>query len=396
MKVIATYQTPTSRCPDPDKRGRGIALGMTIGSWSGISSAQQERQSGFAGEYLGHEKVSRGSEEWIRLKVGYPISNFPSRIGELLVAVFGKLSMDGEIKLVDLDFPDSFTEHFSGPKFGIPGVRNQLKIFHRPLLMSIFKCGFGLSPEEYAGAFGEQVAGGVDIVKDDEINFDEGNRLQRVKLCRNIIENTLRNENRHVLYAVNLSAPANRLMETAHRLVDEGANALLVNVLAYGWNVLLDLAEDPDLNIVLLAHPALAGCFYPSSHFGISSPLLLGKLMRISGADLVLFPSPYGTVSIPQEEALEIATRLREPSRTRSAFPVPSAGIHPGMIPRIINDFGKDVVINAGGGIHHHPSGTKNGAKAFLDAITGICEGVGLKEISERSDPLREALSVWK
>ncbi|MBI3594693.1 MAG: 2,3-diketo-5-methylthiopentyl-1-phosphate enolase [Nitrospirae bacterium] len=396
MKVIATYQIPASRCPDPDKRGRGIALGMTIGSWSGISSAQQDRQSRYAGVYLGSENVFLNSEEKVQLRIGFPISNFPVRLSEILVAVFGKLSMDGEIKLVDLFFPSEMAKEFPGPKFGIEGVRKHLRQFHRPLLMSIFKSGFDLSPEEYAEAFGEQVSGGVDIVKDDEINFDEKDRLERVKHCRKVIDDISRNENRQVLYAVNLSAPPSKLIETACHLVDEGANALLVNVLAYGWNVMQELAEHSKINVILLAHPALAGCFYPSSRHGISAPLLLGSLMRMSGADLALFPSPYGNVSLPKDDALEIAGRLSEKSMFKSSFPVPSAGIHPGMIPQMMIDFGKDVVVNAGGGIHHHPSGTRNGAKAFLDAINGLSEGIEINRIAEKSPALKEALSIWK
>jgi 2,3-diketo-5-methylthiopentyl-1-phosphate enolase len=123
--------------------------------------------------------------------------------------------------------------------------------------------------------------------------------------------------------------------------------------------------------------------------------LLLGSFMRMAGADLVLFPSPYGNVSLPKEDALEIAKRLEQPSIYRRSFPVPSAGIHPGMIPRILEDFGKDVIVNAGGGIHHHPSGTRSGARAFCDAIQGVSEGKKLEEISEKSTPLREALAHW-
>jgi 2,3-diketo-5-methylthiopentyl-1-phosphate enolase len=395
MQVIATYQIPASRCRDPEKRGKGIALGMTIGSWSGISPSQQQRQARFAGEFLGYEMVPFPGEKKILLKVGYPILNFPARLSEILVSVFGKLSMDGEIKLVDLSFPTELTQKFPGPRFGIEGIRKKLNVFHRPLLMSIFKCGFDLTPKEYAEAFKEQVSGGVDFVKDDEINFDETSRDERVSLCREEIETISQREKRRVIYAVNLSAPANSLLETARRLVKGGAEALLINVLAYGWNILQDLAEELETKVILMAHPALAGNFISAPNYGMSSPLLLGSLMRMSGADLALFPSPYGNVSISKSDALEIARRLSGESHYKRSFPVPSAGIHPGMLPRIMEDFGKDVVINAGGGIHHHPSGTKSGAKAFLDAIEGMSKGVELKEIAESSLPLREALSHW-
>ncbi|MHB8481396.1 MAG: 2,3-diketo-5-methylthiopentyl-1-phosphate enolase [Nitrospiria bacterium] len=395
MKIVATYQVPSRACPDPEKRGKGIALGMTIGSWSGISPDQQARQALYAGEFTGFERVDLPIGPVVRLKVAYPASNFPPRLSEILVGVFGKLSMDGEIKLVDLSFPKELAFRFPGPRYGIEGIRKRLNLFHRPLLMSIFKCAFGLNPKEYAEAFSEQVAGGIDLVKDDEIYFDEEIRIERVKHCREVVDQVFHREKRQVVYAVNLSAPSSRLLETARQLVNAGANALLVNVLAYSWNVLHELASDSKLNVILMAHPALGGTIYPAPFHGISSSLLLGTFMRMTGADLTLFPSPYGNVSLPRGKALDLADRLRENGVYRSSFPVPSAGIHPGLVPEIIKDFGKEVVINAGGGVHHHPAGTRQGVRAFLDAIEGVCEGKELAEIARRSVPLREALVRW-
>ena len=395
MKVVAEYEIPAVSCRDPDKRGKSIALGMTVGSWSGISEDQKRRQMRFAGEYLGCRQVPTESGDKVRLRIGYPAGNFPLRIGELLVSVFGKLSMDGPIKLIDLEFPPDLLKQFAGPRFGIEGIRKELGIPGRPLLMSIFKCGFGLNPEEYSASLEEQFRGGADLVKDDEINFEESQRFERLKYCRDVIDRIYLKEKRKVLYAVNLSAPSGDLLRTARRLVKEGANALLINVLAFGWNVLQELSEDPEVRAVLVAHPALAGNYYPSPHHGMSSSLLLGRLMRIAGADLALFPSPYGTVSLPKEEAVEIARQLREEAPFAKTFPVPSAGIHPGLVPRVMEDFGNDVIINAGGGIHQHPSGTACGARAFMDAIEGLCGGENLEIVARRSPSLREALAAW-
>ncbi|MBI1822410.1 MAG: 2,3-diketo-5-methylthiopentyl-1-phosphate enolase [Nitrospirae bacterium] len=395
LKVVATYQVPSRACSDPDKKGKGIALGMTIGSWSGIAPDQQARQALYAGEYLGFDRLDLSIGPVVRLKVAYPISNFPPRLSEILVAVFGKLSMDREIKLVDLSLPAETASEFPGPRYGIEGIRKKLNVFHRPPLMSIFKCAFGLNPKEYADSFSEQVAGGIDLVKDDEIYFDGAGRIERVKYCREVMDQVSHREKRQVIYAVNLSAPSTRLLETAHQLVDAGANALLVNVLAYGWNAFHELAADSELDAILVAHPALAGAIYPAPFHGISSSLLLGTFMRMTGADLTLFPSPYGNVSLPRGEALDIAERLREKGAYRSSFPVPSAGIHPGLVPEMIKDFGIEMVINAGGGVHHHPNGTRQGARAFLDAIEGVCEGKELAEVARGSIPLKEALAQW-
>src|SRR5690606_27359641 len=117
-----------------------------------------------------------------------------------------------------------------------------------------------------------------------------------------------------LLYAVNLTGPTFELAANAKRAIAAGANALLFNVLAYGYDALYELSRDPDIHVPIAAHPAMAGAFYPSPHYGIAAPVLLGKLMRLAGADLVLFPSPYGSVVMPKEENLAVKDALLDPA----------------------------------------------------------------------------------
>jgi 2,3-diketo-5-methylthiopentyl-1-phosphate enolase len=171
---------------------------------------------------------------------------------------------------------------------------------------------------------------------------------------------------------------------------------LLFNVLAYGFDALAALASDPDIDVPIAAHPALAGAFYPSPHHGIAAPLLLGKLIRIAGADLSLFPSPYGSVVMPKEENLAVRDALMDrklPQRT--VFPVPSAGIHPGLVPLILRDFGPEVVVNAGGGVHGHPGGAAAGGRAFRQAIDAVLGGQDLTEYASRHPELKAAIDRW-
>ena len=101
-----------------------------------------------------------------------------------------------------------------------------------------------------------------------------------------------------------------------------GADILLFNVFAYGLDVLQSLAEDDEIPVPIMAHPAVSGAYSASKLYGISSPLLLGKLLRYAGADFSLFPSPYGSVALEKEEALAISKYLTEDDVfSRRAFP---------------------------------------------------------------------------
>ncbi|WP_152398262.1 2,3-diketo-5-methylthiopentyl-1-phosphate enolase [Paenibacillus cellulositrophicus] len=401
-RCTATYRLYDDKA-DFRKKAESIAVGMTVGSWTELPQAKRESMQKHLGEVLQvdvHEPEGAApGERYADVTIAYPDINFSRDIPALLVTVFGKISMDGKIKLNRLGFSDHFVQGFPGPKFGIAGMRDILGVHDRPLLMSIFKSVIGLNADELREQFLRQALGGVDLIKDDEILFE--NELtpieKRVEVCLKAAEAAQKETGKKLLYAANLTGPTSSLKSQAKKAIGAGANALLFNVLSYGYDVLHELSSDPEINVPIAAHPALAGAFYPSPHYGISASVLLGQLMRLAGADLVLFPSPYGSVTMPKAENMAIRDELisRE-LPMKASMPVPSAGIHPGLVPLILRDFGTDVVVNAGGGIHGHPMGTEAGGRAFVQAIAAAQQSIPLAQYAEDGHPeLKAALDAW-
>ncbi|WP_145023968.1 2,3-diketo-5-methylthiopentyl-1-phosphate enolase [Paenibacillus sp. Y412MC10] len=401
-RCTATYRLYDDKA-DFRKKAESIAVGMTVGSWTELPQAKRESMQKHLGEVLQvdvHEPEGAApGERYADVTIAYPDINFSRDIPALLVTVFGKISMDGKIKLNRLGFSDHFVQGFPGPKFGIAGIRDILGVHDRPLLMSIFKSVIGLNADELREQFLRQALGGVDLIKDDEILFE--NELtpieKRVEVCLKAAEAAQKETGKKLLYAANLTGPTSSLKSQAKKAIGAGANALLFNVLSYGYDVLHELSSDSEINVPIAAHPALAGAFYPSPHYGISASVLLGQLMRLAGADLVLFPSPYGSVTMPKAENMAIRDELisRE-LPMKASMPVPSAGIHPGLVPLILQDFGTDVVVNAGGGIHGHPMGTEAGGRAFVQAIAAAQQSIPLAQYAEDGHPeLKAALDAW-
>jgi 2,3-diketo-5-methylthiopentyl-1-phosphate enolase len=417
---MSGYCLATYRCFDKKadfaKKATGIAVGLTVGSWTEMPEAQKAQMEKHLGKVVSIEEHEPQADEpeaerYADIQIAYPDVNFSRDIPALLVTVFGKLSMDGQIKLIDLSFSLDFLSGFAGPKFGLQGVRDLLGVHDRPLLMSIFKSVVGYELPALREQFYLQAAGGVDLIKDDEILFE--NPLtpieKRVETCMEAAAQAAKETGQKLLYAVNITGPTSQLAAQAKKAIQAGANALLFNVLAYGFDALHELSSDPDINVPIMAHPAMAGSIYPSPHYGIAASVLLGKLMRLAGADLVLFPSPYGSVVMPREENLAIKHALLTTDLTRdyvygtpfegshlpTSFPVPSAGIHPGLVPLILRDFGGDVVVNAGGGIHGHPLGTIAGGQAFRQAIDASLQGISLREYAQTHQQLQTAIDTW-
>ena len=56
---------------------------------------------------------------------------------------------------------------------------------------------------------------------------------------------------------------------------------------------------------------------------------------------------------------------------------------------------GKNIIIQAGGGIHGHPKGTLLGAMAMRHAVDASLKNISLKEYAKSHNELREALKKW-
>lgn len=381
MSITATYEI--DRTDHVATVAEKIALELTVGTWTDLPHLEQEQLKAYRGEVIATSHTDTKS----RFTIRYPLHNVTPDFSSMLTTAFGKLSLDDSVRLVDFTLPEMLSSEFPGAKFGIHGVRELLDVHDRPLVMSIFKGVIGRDVTFLEQQLRDQLAGGVDIVKDDEILYDNPltPSLERARIGATVLQEHFELTGKRALYAVTLSGPVFGLRDQARNLIAAGATALLFNVYTYGLDALRELAKDSEITVPILAHPAFAGALTGS----ISHSLLLGKFIRLAGADLTLFPSPYGSLATPRDEAFAIRDLSAEPHWTKPILPVPSAGIHPGLVKDIIRDFGINVIINAGGGIHGHPDGAAVGACAFRQAIDHALGRAGQTEAFDA------ALNAW-
>jgi 2,3-diketo-5-methylthiopentyl-1-phosphate enolase len=385
MLIEVDYRFPPGI--DAQKQAQVIALGQTVGTWDATFAHREASFLEHCAEVIALQPQTDGATV---ATVSFPLANVEGDIASLLTMIFGKYSMAGAAKVMAIRLPEDYGQR---PKFGISGLRAQINVTDRPLVMAIFKPALGLSAADHAQILSQVAAAGLDVIKDDEIlgNLASAPTLERLQACRPIIEETQQRTGRPLLYAVNVTGRADQLLAQAKQLVAAGANALLFNVLAYGFSVLEALAQDPEVAVPILAHPALAGAWCGAPDHGFSYSAVLGTLMAHAGADAVLYPAHYGSLPFAAtEEAL-----IRDTLRNRNVFPVPSAGIHPGIVPQAIADYGQDVILNAGTGIMDHPDGPAMGVKAFFEALRSAKPGQPFILEQIPPGPLHRALQKW-
>lgn len=405
--VIGTYLASYPKSVPVAKLAPALAIEQSTGTWVAVPGETPEVRRKHVAKVIGVYEVP--DYEWMLppdvqqrqyvLQIAFPAVNFGAQIPMLLTTVVGNISMAGQLKLVDLRLPAPFVAGFQGPKFGIQGVRDLLQVYGRPLLNNMIKPCTGYPPEVGVKLFEAAALGGCDIIKDDELLANASfNEVQaRVKLYMQAEKRTFEQKGEHTLYTVNVTDEIPKVFENAHHAVELGCNAIMVNYLAVGFPVLRALAEDASINVPILAHMDLAGAYYSSEWHGVSSHLILGKLPRLAGADIVVFPAPYGKAPVLGDKFENVARNLAFPFyHVRPTFPMPSGGITPKMVPAVIKDLGPDIVIGSGGGIHAHPQGPVAGAKAFRQAIQAVMQGQPLEKAAEEHAELKIALDTWK
>ncbi|MFO7836917.1 MAG: RuBisCO large subunit C-terminal-like domain-containing protein [Candidatus Thorarchaeota archaeon] len=404
--IIGTYYVGLPPFMDARDVAHAAAIEQSTGTWTMVPGETVEVRKRHVAKVIGIYEVpyyeySKPSDlerrEYI-IQVAFPHENFGPQIPMLLSTVIGNISMGGRIKCLDLRFPKTWLKEFSGPKFGMQGLRKLLGVKERPLLNNMIKPCVYTSAEMGAELFYEAAVGGSDIIKDDELLADPHfNTLEeRVTLFMEAADRADEEKGEKTLYTANITDRVPKVLENAERAQEYGANALMVNFLAVGYSAFRAVCEDESVKVPVLGHMDIAGALYESPISGIASNLVIGKFPRLCGSDITVFPAPYGKAPILKERFLGMAHEMVMPfHHIEQSAPMPSGGISQGMVEEVMDDLGPDIVIGSGGAIHAHPDGPKAGATAFRQAIDAKMEGIPVGKYAKEHEELKVALESW-
>jgi len=403
--VIATYLYRIAAGVDIQQAARAIAEMQSTGTWVTLEGETEAIRERHAARVVAiwevpdneTEAAALGARDWI-MQIAYPSHNIGAQIPLLLATVYGECASAGEIKLIDLHLPESFVGAFKGPKFGMGGIRELVGAADRPLLITMMKPALGMTPKESGEVFYQAALGGSDGIKDDEllVSHPWSQIVDRVREHERAAQAAFEETGHRTLYFVNITDRPDRMVVNAHRAIEAGASALMVDYVTVGISALSMLAEDPAIAVPIMGHLAFAGAIYAAPRTGVSSHLILGKLPRLAGADVVVYPSPYGTLQFSRSEHLRLAQTLTAPfDGIRATLPTPGGGLHAGMAPRLSADLGIDYALGAGGAVHGHPMGAAAGARAIRQALDAVTRGESLTDAARTHPELAVALQRW-
>jgi len=370
----------------------GVAAESSVGTWTELTTEKP---------YVKRLAAHVFSIEGNIVKIAYPIelfepANMPNILSSVAGNVFGLKALKN-LRLLDIKMPKALFDSFKGPNYGINGIRTLLKVPDRPLVGTIIKPKLGLRTKDHAKVAYEAWSGGCDIVKDDE-NLSS----QKFNPFEERLSQTLESRDRaeqetgeRKVYMINITAETDLMLKRAEAVMAQGGEYVMVDILTVGWAALQTL-RDQNFKLVIHAHRAGHAAFTKNQFHGIAMRPI-ATVARVIGVDQLHVGTFVGKMSETKAEVLENIDACKAPfGRLKPILPVASGGLYPRLVPALLETFGKDVVIQAGGGIHGHPEGTVSGARAMRQAVDAVLEGVPLEEYSKNHPELKAALEHWK
>jgi len=340
---------------------------------------------------------------WQRALVtlSWPLDNIGPSLPNLITTIAGNLfelqPLSG-IRLLDLRLPTAFAERYAGPKFGIQGTRALAGVPERPLIGTIIKPSVGLSAEATGALVTDLCAGGIDFIKDDELQADGPSCPfeDRVKSTMRAVNAAADKTGKKAMVAFNLTGETDE-MRRRHDLVrDCGGTCVMVNLTGVGMSGMIDIGRHTEMPIH--AHRAGWGALTRDPLLGWSYPAW-SKLWRLAGADHMHVNGFDNKFTESNESVAASVASLKDPLFGNSpmcAVPVFSSGQTVRQAAATLNAAGSpDVLVTAGGGIIAHPDGVTEGVKAMRQAYDAAMQGVDVDLYAKEYHELTAALAAF-
>ncbi|MGY6553245.1 MAG: RuBisCO large subunit C-terminal-like domain-containing protein [Wenzhouxiangella sp.] len=347
MDLITASYIATAPDRDPEVLAENIAREQSLElTRSLIPDAIAER---LLGRVLAVEALDE--QRW-RLDIGYPAELASGQIGQLLQLVYGNVSFYPRIRLIDLVLPDELLQALPGPIGGLPAIRRMIEVHERALLMTVLKPR-GSAPETLAQLALAFARGGGDLIKDDQnlVEVDLAEFRHRISVCAGAVEQAAQEGGRRCLYLPHAAGSGDHL----RRQLDIVAELGLAGVVLCTWIMGLESAASAarDHGLMWLAHPAMAGSFTEPSDRGVATPVLLGSLTRLAGADISVFPGSGGRLQTAHSDEIKATCRaLSAPlGPIASALPCFGGGKTLDQVADVAQTYGPDCAVLVGGDI---------------------------------------------
>lgn len=292
---------------------------------------------------------------------------------QLLNVIFGNFSIKENVRVADIRLSSALQATLQGPRYGIEGIRKIVGEEELPLLFTALK-PMGLSSDNFANLVKVFAENGINIIKDDHglTNQSFSPFKERVRVCSDAIKAAYEKTGKKAMYVPNVTAPLKKIRDNARYAKECGADGIMIAPGLVSLDIMKELAEDNEIGLPIFSHPAFSGC-YAINRQGFTFKAYYGQLMRMAGADAVIFPNYRGRFSLSLEDCIAIANAGKEPmGGMKQMFSCPAGGMQLDRIEDMVSNYGKDVLLLIGGGLFTCGENLAANCRQFTAAVEAL------------------------
>jgi len=323
-----------------------------------------------------------------RVKVSWSIENFGYNLPVLISTLQGNLyeiTQFTGLKLMDFEVPDSFKNHFKGPKFGIKGSKLSCGVGDRPMIGTIIKPSIGMSVDETTALVKTLIEAGIDFIKDDELMGSAANSFfdDRVKAIMKVIRDNEQKTGKKVMYAFNISDEIDEMQRKYDLIQQEQGSCAMVSINSVGLAGTKKICDQGEL--VIHGHRNGWGMLNRHPLLGIEFPAYQ-KIQRLAGVDQLHVNGIQNKFWESDDSVVtSIKSCLKPFLGGHEILPVVSSGQWGGQaVETYRRTQTTDLLYMAGGGILAHPMGPKAGVNALQQAWEGAVDGLSVEESAQK------------
>nr|WP_315197523.1 ribulose-bisphosphate carboxylase large subunit family protein [uncultured Flavobacterium sp.] len=334
-----------------------------------------------------------------RVKVSWSIENFGYNLPVLISTLQGNLyeiTQFTGLKLMDFEVPDSFKNHFKGPKFGIKGSKLSCGVTDRPMIGTIIKPSIGMSVNETATLVKSLIDAGIDFIKDDELMGSATNSPfdERVKAIMKVIRDNEQKTGKKVMYAFNISDEIDEMQRKYDLIKKEEGSCAMISINSVGLSGTKKICDQGEL--VIHGHRNGWGMLNRHPMLGIEFPAYQ-KIQRLAGVDQLHVNGIQNKFWESDDSVVtSIKSCLKPFLGGYEILPVVSSGQWGGQaVETYRRTQTTDLLYMAGGGILAHPMGPKAGVNALQQAWTGAVDGLSVEETALKYPEFAESVKKF-
>jgi ribulose-bisphosphate carboxylase large chain len=341
----------------------------------------------------------KGKYHRANVEVSWSVENFNYNLPVMVSTLQGNLyeiTQFTGLKLMDIDIPNSFANHFKGPAFGIEGCRKLTGVEGRPLIGTIIKPSIGLTPQQTAALVKTLALAGIDFIKDDELLSSSANSIfdDRVDAVMHVINEHADKTGKKIMYAFNISDEMDSMMKRYDKIVSSGGTCAMVSLNSVGLSGAKKICDIGKLAI----HGHRNGWGMMNRHplLGIEFPAYQ-KLWRLAGVDQMHVNGIQNKFWESDDSVVRSIEACLQPMLGGySVLPVVSSGQWGGQAPETYRRTKTvDLLYMAGGGIMAHPGGPTAGVVALQQAWQAAVDGLTIEEAAKQYPEFSKAVEKF-